>query len=94
LKYLDNRRPEATTKHLVKRLEQIGYDVTIQQPMRTDGNVVELNDEAIPAVKDKTIGHNLLHNSHDLRLPDWGPYTKKYHGISHIPDPNWAFVLT
>ena len=29
----------------------------------------------------------LLRSSHDLRLPDWGPYTKKYHGISHIPDP-------
>ncbi len=24
--------------------------------------------------------------SHDLRLSDWGPYTKKYIGISHIPD--------
>ncbi len=24
--------------------------------------------------------------SHDLRLPAWGPYTKKYAGISHIPD--------
>ncbi|MGE4286415.1 MAG: trehalase family glycosidase [Phycisphaerae bacterium] len=23
--------------------------------------------------------------SHDLRLPDWGPYTDKYAGISHIP---------
>ncbi|GAB4559377.1 MAG: hypothetical protein Kow0047_05230 [Anaerolineae bacterium] len=23
---------------------------------------------------------------HDLRLPDWGPYTKRYVGISHIPD--------
>lgn len=23
---------------------------------------------------------------HSLRLPDWGPYTKKYIGISHIPD--------
>lgn len=23
--------------------------------------------------------------SHDLNLPDWGPYTKKYVGISHIP---------
>ncbi|WP_135556796.1 MGH1-like glycoside hydrolase domain-containing protein [Paenibacillus cymbidii] len=25
-------------------------------------------------------------NNHDLRLPDWGPYTKKYIGISHIAD--------
>ncbi|MBW6474329.1 MAG: hypothetical protein K0B14_14480 [Anaerolineaceae bacterium] len=24
--------------------------------------------------------------SHDLRLPAWGPYSKKYNGISHIPD--------
>lgn len=29
---------------------------------------------------------NQHENSHDLRLPDWGPYTKKYAGISHIPD--------
>lgn len=28
-----------------------------------------------------------LQHSHDLRLPDWGPYTKKYAGISHIPNP-------
>ncbi|MGC8782516.1 MAG: MGH1-like glycoside hydrolase domain-containing protein, partial [Anaerolineae bacterium] len=27
-----------------------------------------------------------LQHSHDLRLPAWGPYTKKYTGISHIPD--------
>ncbi len=27
-----------------------------------------------------------LEFSHDLRLPAWGPYTKKYAGISHIPD--------
>lgn len=26
-----------------------------------------------------------LRDSHDLRLPDWGPYTKNYAGISHIP---------
>lgn len=25
--------------------------------------------------------------NHDLSLPDWGPYTKKYLGISHIPEP-------
>ncbi len=24
--------------------------------------------------------------SHDLNLPAWGPYTKKYIGVSHIPD--------
>ena len=27
-----------------------------------------------------------LRHTHDLRLPDWGPYTKKYAGLSHIPD--------
>ncbi len=27
-----------------------------------------------------------LFQTHDLRLPDWGPYTKKYPGISHLPD--------
>lgn len=26
--------------------------------------------------------------SHDLSLPAWGPYTKKYSGISHIPAAN------
>ena len=24
--------------------------------------------------------------NHDLRLPDWGPYSKRYAGVSHIPD--------
>ena len=27
-----------------------------------------------------------LKNTHDLSLPDWGPYSKRYIGISHIPD--------
>lgn len=27
-----------------------------------------------------------LENTHDLRLPLWGPYTKDYAGISHLPD--------
>ena len=26
--------------------------------------------------------------THDLTLPAWGPYTKKYSGISHIPPAN------
>ncbi len=30
--YLDKRRPEATAKHHVKRLEQLGYSVSLQQP--------------------------------------------------------------
>ncbi|MBN2001825.1 MAG: hypothetical protein JXA21_00600 [Anaerolineae bacterium] len=29
-----------------------------------------------------------LRHSHDLRLSAWGPYTKRYMGISHIPDVN------
>jgi transposase len=29
--YFDNRRPEVTARHLVKRLEQLGYEVIIQQ---------------------------------------------------------------
>ena len=28
-----------------------------------------------------------LRTDHDLNLPAWGPYTKKYFGISHIPEP-------
>ncbi len=32
------------------------------------------------------IDYNYLENTHDLNLPDWGPYTKKYMGISHITD--------
>ncbi len=27
-----------------------------------------------------------LKYAHDLNLPNWGPYTKKYIGVSHIPD--------
>jgi hypothetical protein len=29
--YFDNRRPEATAKRLVKRLEQLGFSVALQQ---------------------------------------------------------------
>ena len=29
-----------------------------------------------------------LQNQHSLTLPDWGPYTKRYIGISHIPALN------
>jgi hypothetical protein len=28
-----------------------------------------------------------IRDDHDLNLPLWGPYTKKYFGISHIPEP-------
>jgi transposase len=31
--YFDKRRPEATAKRLVKRLEQLGYSVSLQQPV-------------------------------------------------------------
>ncbi len=27
-----------------------------------------------------------IQNTHDLSFPDWGPYTKKYIGLSHIAD--------
>lgn len=32
-----------------------------------------------------------LINTHDLTLPDWGPYTKKYIGISHLSDKQKGF---
>ncbi|EKN65250.1 hypothetical protein BABA_21436 [Neobacillus bataviensis LMG 21833] len=32
-----------------------------------------------------------LRNTHDLTLPDWGPYTKKYIGISHVSDKKEGF---
>ena len=28
------------------------------------------------------------YQTHDLSLPAWGPYTKQYSGISHIPAAN------
>lgn len=31
------------------------------------------------------IDSKILANNHNLRLPKWGPYTKKYMGISHVP---------
>lgn len=31
---------------------------------------------------------NSLDYQHDLNLPNWGPYTKKYIGVSHIADRN------
>jgi hypothetical protein len=36
-----------------------------------------------------SVGHinfNKLHGSHDVSLSSWGPYSKKYAGISHIPN--------
>ncbi len=37
-----------------------------------------------PAEKAATIQRHLA-NSHDIRLSAWGPYTKRYIGISHMP---------
>ncbi|TDE17225.1 MGH1-like glycoside hydrolase domain-containing protein [Dyadobacter psychrotolerans] len=34
----------------------------------------------------KNIDFTKLHNSHDVSLSPWGPYSKKYAGVSHIPD--------
>lgn len=31
--------------------------------------------------------------SHDLRLPNWGPYSKRYAGISHIPDASKGLLF-
>ncbi|NHN35195.1 MGH1-like glycoside hydrolase domain-containing protein [Paenibacillus agricola] len=31
-------------------------------------------------------GIEKLRSTHDLHLPTWGPYTKQYAGISHLPD--------
>lgn len=35
---------------------------------------------------DKSVNWQKLNNSHDLFLSPWGPYSKKYAGISHIPE--------
>ena len=35
---------------------------------------------------DETI--QFIEKSHSLYLPDWGPYTKRYVGISHLPGDN------
>lgn len=44
---------------------------------------------AAPAKPDPTEFN--LRADHDLNLPAWGPYTKKYFGISHIPVPAAGF---
>lgn len=31
--------------------------------------------------------YSYLSGSHDLSLPDWGPYSKRFFGISHIAEP-------
>ena len=36
----------------------------------------------------KNIDYSKLEGIHDLSLPDWGPYTKRYIGVSHIPEKN------
>ena len=35
---------------------------------------------------DPAKGLSALANSHDLRLPSWGSYTKTYNGLSHVAD--------
>jgi hypothetical protein len=35
-----------------------------------------------------TINFDELKNTHDIRLSPWGPYSKKYAGVSHIYDMN------
>lgn len=48
-----------------------------------------------PSPKNARVILSLMH-SHDLSLPDWGPYTKKYMGVSHIADARrgWRFDLS
>jgi hypothetical protein len=41
---------------------------------------------SLTARRSQVIAIQDLKHSHDIRLPAWGPYTKKYAGISHIPD--------
>ncbi len=43
------------------------------------------SDVRAQTVLDLDYFKSLAYN-HDLNLPDWGPYTKKYIGVSHIPD--------
>ena len=39
----------------------------------------------------KPINFSNLAGTHDLRLSKWGPYTKRYMGISHIPEIQEGF---
>lgn len=41
----------------------------------------------VPAQQD-SFRYERLQNSHDVTVPAWGPYTKRYAGISHISDDN------
>ncbi len=45
--------------------------------------LVSISVKAQPITKDYL---ESLRHSHDLNLPQWGPYTKNYIGVSHIPD--------
>ena len=47
-------------------------------PFRTAGATDQLEGAWISAIQ----------NQHDLTLPAWGPYTKRYAGISHVPAAN------
>ena len=46
------------------------------------GSFPRIFGSAGPSFRLKELGH-----THDLpSLPDWGPFSKKYFGVSHIPD--------
>lgn len=32
-------------------------------------------------------------NTHDLHVPEWGPFSKLYYGLSHIADRKRGCVL-
>src|SRR4051812_27007329 len=32
------------------------------------------------------VDSNKLKNTHDIDLPKWGPYSKRYAGFSHVPE--------
>jgi len=54
------------------------------QPDKVQDNKIEIR--ATNVFEFTNTLKNKLQNTHDLSLPDWGPYTKKYIGISHIPE--------
>ncbi len=47
--------------------------------------MVQNEDKAI--MNNGSINDIRSEEQHDLNLSDWGPYTKRYIGISHIPEP-------
>jgi len=51
-------------------------------------NIIDYKNEKSKERMTYMPNHNFheLTGTHDIRLSPWGPYTKKYVGISHIPD--------